>query len=70
MNVYKKNDILRAGETAQQLIAIATFAHDLDVVPSTHTAAHNYQQLQLQRIQNSLLVGTRCVHQSQNIPMK
>lgn len=37
-----KKDIPGAGETAEQLRALASLANDLDSIPSTHMVARNH----------------------------
>lgn len=42
---------------AQKLGALAALPEDLDLVPQTHTAAHNHPNLQFQRIRCPLLTS-------------
>jgi hypothetical protein len=48
-----------AGEMALWLRALATPVEDPDLVPSTHTTAHNHQQLQRNNHSFLASLGTR-----------
>jgi hypothetical protein len=58
-----KNTVPGAGELAQRLRALTALTEDLGLIPSTHTVAYSYPELQFQGIGCLLPISaSSCMH--------